>query len=57
MHPNQIAYLQWWNQFLTVACFASFHGITEKKAVKMINKGRLIQNDNFAPLPSFWVTQ
>lgn len=52
---NQQAYLQWWDQFLTVSGFASYHGISEKKAEKMINKGRLVQNDNFAPLPSYWV--
>ena len=33
-------YLDWFNNFLTVACFAEYYGLTEEEAQLVIKQGR-----------------
>ena len=40
----ELLYLQWFNNFLSVKKFAEFYGITENKAVTLIDMGRVINN-------------
>jgi hypothetical protein len=42
------AYLEYWNDFLTVERFAEHRGISETKAVLLINRGRSLYNTNEA---------
>ena len=37
-------YLDWFNDFLTVARFAEYHGMTESKALRVINTGRALNH-------------
>lgn len=37
-------YLEWCNDFLTVARFAEYHGMTESKALRVINTGRALNH-------------
>ena len=45
MSINKGAYLAFWNDFLSVACFAEYHDWNETKAKRKINKGRIIYNE------------
>ena len=37
-------YLDWFNDFLTVARFAEYHGMAESKALRVINTGRALNH-------------
>ena len=36
----------WFNNFLTVACFADYYGISESRAERIIDTGRKIHNND-----------
>ena len=38
-------YLDWRNNFLTLARFAEYYGITERSATKIIEAGRLLNEE------------
>ena len=38
-------YLDWTNNFLTVACFAEYYGITELRAGRIILEGRKLHHE------------
>ena len=40
----ELFYLDWFNNYLSVEKFAEFYGITENKAVTLIDMGRVINN-------------
>lgn len=37
-------YLDWFNNFLTVQAFATWHHLTEQRAVEIIERGRLVNH-------------
>ena len=39
-------YLEWVNDFLTVACFAAHHKLTVVEAVKLINMGKSFHEED-----------
>ena len=41
----QELFLSWFNDFLTVDCFAQWCGVSVQKAKRIINKGRAIHQD------------
>lgn len=41
------AYLEYFNNYLTIACFAEHHGLSEHEAMVIINKGRVLHQDAF----------
>ena len=40
----ELLYLQWFNNFLSVKKFAEFYGMSEDKAIILIDMGRVINN-------------
>ena len=40
----ELLYLDWFNNFLSVKKFAEFYGISEDKAVMLIDMGRVLNN-------------
>ena len=40
----ELFYLDWFNNYLSVEKLAEFYGITENKAVTLIDMGRVINN-------------
>ena len=40
----ELFYLDWFNNYLSVEKFAEFYGITENKAVTLIDMGRMINH-------------
>ena len=44
LYKIETLYLDWINNFLTVKKFAEFYGITEKKALMLIDIGKAINN-------------
>lgn len=46
-HEYAALYREWFNDFLTIACFAEYIGFSEKRTIRILNKGRLIHNDIF----------
>lgn len=44
---EQALYLDWVNNFLSVACFAEYYGMSEEAALKLIEKQRSINHAYF----------
>ena len=40
----ELLYLQWFNNFLSVKKFAEFYGMSEDKAIILIDMGRVINH-------------
>ena len=40
----ELLYLDWFNNFLSVKKFAEFYGMSEDKAIILINMGRVINH-------------
>ena len=40
-------YLIYWQDFISTVRFAEYYGVSVKKACKIVNKGRLLYNDQF----------
>lgn len=40
----QNIFMDWFNNFLTVECFANHYGFTEEKAMRVIALGRKVHN-------------
>ena len=40
----ELLYLDWFNNFLSVKKFAEFYGMSEDKAIILIDMGRVINN-------------
>ena len=45
LHKIELFYLDYFNNFITIAKFAEFYGITEKKAVTLIAIGQHINQE------------
>ena len=45
LHKLELFYLDYFNNFITIAKFAEFYGITEKKAVTLIAIGQHINQE------------
>jgi len=39
---KRAAFLDWFNNFLSVACFADYYSLTDDEARKVIHDGRII---------------
>lgn len=46
-HEYAALYREWFNDFLTIPRFAEYIGFSEKRAIRIINKGRVLHNDIF----------
>lgn len=44
---NAAMFLDYYNDFLSISGFAKYYGIPEKKAKKIIQKGRTVYQDKF----------
>ena len=44
----ELLYLDWFNNFLSVKKFAEFYGMSEDKAVTLIDMGRVINHKGLA---------
>ena len=40
----KLMFREWWNQYLTIECFAEAKGLTKEVAYRMINIGRKLHN-------------
>ena len=47
MQDHKTMFLEFFNDWLTLSAFASYYGIHEKKAQKVLNKGRVLHQDAF----------
>jgi hypothetical protein len=50
MNNYHIIFLDWFNNFLTVGQFAEYYSISEKKARKVIELGKLAHESQFGSI-------
>ena len=50
---NHIKYIDWFNNYLSIECFADHNGLSDKRAYRVLLKGRAINYSNYGYIPNW----